>query len=44
MSANYEALDMHTRAIKHVVALRGGVDRLGKWLPSDPYGQPEVTT
>ena len=29
MSGNYEALDMHTKGIKHVVALRGGVDRLG---------------
>ncbi|KAK5056571.1 hypothetical protein LTR84_012103 [Exophiala bonariae] len=29
MSTNYEVLDLHTRAIKRVVALRGGPDRLG---------------
>lgn len=33
MSGNYEGLDMHTKGIKHVVALRGGVDCLGNIPP-----------
>jgi hypothetical protein len=36
MSGNYEGLDMHTKGIKHVVALRGGVDRLGNIASPKP--------
>ena len=32
MSGNMDQLDMHTRGIRHVVALRGGPDRLGNNL------------
>lgn len=41
MSGNYEGLDMHTRGIKQVVALRGGVDCLGNIVSLKPVSKLE---
>jgi len=42
MCGNYDGLDIHTQAIKQVVALRGGVECLGNFCLLKPISKLET--